>query len=504
MDMSTQPVKSQLYFCESFSCGLMDASPCYKPYFYTNKFTTLNLGFLMYALRKISTAVLILLLNIASQFASAQDLVLERLMEYLAIETVNPPGNETRGVEFFARIFDEEGIPYETAESAPGRGNIWARLEGGDEPALILLHHIDVVPASEEFWDSDPLVPEIRDGMIYGRGVADTKGLGILHLQAFLNLHRNNVSLNRDVIFMATADEEAGGFFGAGWLIENRPEIFENVGYVLNELTEPTQMDNGTIQVGIEVAQKRPFWLRLRSEDIPGHGSAPRLTSATTRLIAALERIRVQPFEPQVSDPVRSMFEQLAPFEEPRWQAAMANIDEAVEDPDFLVEFQAERPALHALIRNTCSLTMLSASDKINVVPPTASAEMDCRILPEQDANQFLDQLRQRIADDQIEIEQIMLFSPASSSADTELFRSMSRVLQERIPGANVFPSVLGAFTDSHFFRDLGIIAYGFGPVVVPDGFSSNYHGNNERWPLDSFIQGEQIMNAVVREFVEQ
>ncbi|MAY01943.1 MAG: peptidase M20 [Gammaproteobacteria bacterium] len=451
-----------------------------------------------------ASLVTVLFISCFIPVASAQNEALDWLLEYLAIDTVNPPGNEIRGVEFFADIFDAEGIAYETAESAPGRGNIWARLEGGDEPALILLHHIDVVPASEEFWDSDPLVPVIRDGLIIGRGVADTKGLGILHLQAFLNLHRNNIRLNRDVIFMATADEEAGGFFGAGWLIENRPEIFENVGFVLNELTEPTLMENGTIQVGIEVAQKRPFWLRLVSEDIPGHGSAPRITSATTRLVAALDRIREQPFEPQVSDPVRSMFEQLAPFEDPRWQTAMANIDEAVQDPGFLRDFQEERPALHALLRNTCSLTMLSGSDKINVVPPTASAEMDCRILPEQDANEFLDQLRERIADEQIEIEQIMLFGPASSSADTELFASMTRVLQERMPGANVFPSVLQAFTDSHFFRDLGIVAYGFGPVVIPDGFSSNFHGNNERIPLEGFIQGEQIMNAVVRGFVEE
>tara|TARA_R110002110_G_scaffold147129_2_gene337508 strand:- start:213815 stop:214375 length:561 start_codon:yes stop_codon:yes gene_type:complete len=179
--------------------------------------------------------------------ASAQDIALERLMEYVGINTVNPPGNEIRGAEFFAEIFEEEGIPYEMVESAPGRGNIWARLEGGDEPALVLLHHMDVVPASEEFWDTDPLEAVIRDGMLFGRGVFDTKSLGIAHLEAFLNLYREQVPLNRDVIFMATADEEAGGFFGAGWLIENRPEIFENVGFLLNEGSGSSTMPNGEI-----------------------------------------------------------------------------------------------------------------------------------------------------------------------------------------------------------------------------------------------------------------
>ncbi len=194
-----------------------------------------------------ASLVAVLIMSCVIPVASAQDIALERLMEYVGINTVNPPGNEIRGAEFFAEIFEEEGIPYEMVESAPGRGNIWARLEGGDEPALVLLHHMDVVPASEEFWDTDPLEAVIRDGMLFGRGVFDTKSLGIAHLEAFLNLYREQVPLNRDVIFMATADEEAGGFFGAGWLIENRPEIFENVGFLLNEGSGSSTMPNGEI-----------------------------------------------------------------------------------------------------------------------------------------------------------------------------------------------------------------------------------------------------------------
>jgi len=205
-----------------------------------------------------------------SSAAYSQNVPLDRLLEYLEIDTINPPGNESRGVVFFQRIFEEAGIDYETVESAPGRGNIWARLEGGDEPALVLLHHIDVVPATPEYWDTDPLDAVIKDGMIYARGTSDTKSLGIMHLEAFLYLHRNNIRLNRDVIFMATADEEAGGLFGAGWLVENRPEIFEGVGYLLNEGGGATLMENDEIQLQIEVAQKRPYWLRLVATDVPG------------------------------------------------------------------------------------------------------------------------------------------------------------------------------------------------------------------------------------------
>jgi len=139
-----------------------------------------------------------------------------KTQEYIRINTTNPPGNESKTVDFFARIFAQEGIPFDTASSAPGRGNIWARLKGGSEPALVLLHHMDVVPADPQYWDVDPFAATIKDGALYGRGTLDTKSLGIAELEAFLSLHRSKTPLRRDVIFIATADEEAGASFGAG------------------------------------------------------------------------------------------------------------------------------------------------------------------------------------------------------------------------------------------------------------------------------------------------
>ena len=185
----------------------------------------------------------------------------ERLSKYLKIDTVNPPGNESRGVEFLAAILDEAGIAYETAESAPGRGNLWAKLEasgGNKEPGLVLLHHIDVVPANRKYWSFEPLSGEVKDGFVYGRGAIDTKGLGIAQLQAFLALHASGKPLNRDVWLIATADEEAGGFFGAGWLIENRRELFSDVGYLLNEGGSARAFGD-TTAVLVEVTQKLPL-----------------------------------------------------------------------------------------------------------------------------------------------------------------------------------------------------------------------------------------------------
>ncbi|TDI92029.1 MAG: M20/M25/M40 family metallo-hydrolase, partial [Chloroflexi bacterium] len=158
--------------------------------------------------------LLITLLILSSASASALNYAADavtRLIEYIRIDTINPPGNESRGVDYFAAIFDAAGIAYETAESAPGRGNIWARLDGGRKPALVLLSHIDVVPADPRYWTVPPLAGEVVDGYIYGRGARDMKGLAVVQLQAFLALHASGARLNRDVIFMATADEEAGG-----------------------------------------------------------------------------------------------------------------------------------------------------------------------------------------------------------------------------------------------------------------------------------------------------
>jgi len=422
------------------------------------------------------------------------------VQRYVRINTVNPPGNEIRGAEFFAKIFEAEGIPYEIAESAPGRANIWARLEGGDAPALVLLHHMDVVPADKRYWDVDPLSGEIRDGYIYGRGTLDTKTGGILDLAAFLALHRSGVKLNRDVIFMATADEEAGGFYGAGWLVKNRPELFEHVGFLLNEGGGGELVD-GRVQYGIEVTQKVPYWLHLTARGEPGHGSRPLRSTAVTKLIAALDRLRRHPFPPRIIPAVDAYFKGIAPSAPEKWRVRYADMARAIHEPGVLEELQKDNPGLHALTRNTCSITRLEGSDKINVVPPEVSAELDCRLLPDQDPQAFLDELGTVLGDD-IKVRTIMGFTPAVSTTDTDLYRDIVAVSKEYFPGASVVPSVLGGFTDSHFFRDLGIVCYGYEASVIPLEDAGGVHGNNERVSIENVRRGVRMTWDIVRRFV--
>ncbi len=424
----------------------------------------------------------------------------DRLQNYIRVDTVNPAGNESRGVEFLGAILEEAGISYETVESAPGRGNIWARLEGGDEPALVLLSHIDVVPANAEYWDVDPLSGVVKDDYIYGRGAIDTKGLGITQLQAFIALHASGKKLKRDVIFMATADEEAGGFFGAGWLIENRPEIFEGVGYLVNE------GGSGLITTGkpvfrIEVTQKVPLWLKLTATDTPGHGSSPRLTSSVTRILRAGNRIADTTFEYRIVPEVRNLFQSSAEFREGELRTKLERIDESIKDPVFMTALQLREPGSVALLHNTCSITRLSGSSKINVVPPTASIELDCRLLPDQNPDAFLTELEHIINDDRISIETIMRFTPAVSDTNTPLYDSIQRVLTLHYENMKAVPSVSTGFTDSHFFRDMGIISYGFGPFLFGENEQTGVHGNNERISVANMIKGTEIMKDFVMDF---
>ena len=450
---------------------------------------------------RIVLVIAMLTLSLPSPAQTIEDEALAWLQAFIKIDTINPPGNESRAVDFLAKILDAEGIPYETAESAPGRGNLWARLEGGDEPALIMLQHTDVVPADLRYWTTDPLSGEIRDGYLWGRGTLDMKGTGISQLATFISLHRAGVALNRDVVLVATADEEAGGFFGAGWLVKEHPEIFDGAGLLINEggNGEETEED---IVFSVEVTQKVPVWLRLKAVDTPGHGSMPNASSSVTRIVDALGILRENPFEPRIVPAVDRMFQSLSESAAPEWADAYANIAGAIREPGFPEKLQAHSAFLHALTRDTCSMTRLGASNKINVVPPEAWAEIDCRILPDRPSEVFVEELRELIADSGVEIEVIMAFTPAVSETNTLLYRAIEDVTSERYPGSRVMPSVASGFTDSHFTRDLGIASYGFDPIVVPEAEFSRIHGNDERVSVEAFRRGVGDHLAIIRAVV--
>jgi len=427
----------------------------------------------------------------------------KRLSAYLQIDTVNPPGNESRGVKFLSEILDAAGIAYFSAESAPGRGNLWAKLPAtvaDKAPGLVLLHHIDVVPANRDYWSFDPLSGEIKDGFVYGRGAIDTKGLGIAQLQAFLALAQNGAPRNRDVWLIATADEEAGGFFGAGWLIEQHPELFKDVGYVLNE-GGGGRVFGDTTAVMVEVTQKIPLWLRLTAKGRPGHGSAPLVETSVTRMVRGLKRIIETEFPVHVLPAVADMFEGIAPFQSADDQQYFANLGNTPLTKEYLLALKMKNPGYHALLRNTCSVTRMEGSAKINVIPAEVHAELDCRLLPDQNPEEFLQTLSTIINDEQVSIEKIMGFSPAISKTDTPLYKSIQHISRVEF-GAEVVPTVSGGFTDSHFFRDMGITSYGYSPFAFTTAEFSGVHGNDERVSVQNVVRGVRVYYRLLENFV--
>jgi acetylornithine deacetylase/succinyl-diaminopimelate desuccinylase-like protein len=435
--------------------------------------------------------------------AKLQDEAVTRIEQYIRINTTNPPGNEDQTMKFFAKIFTEEGIPFETAESAPGRGNIWARLKGGSQPALVLLSHMDVVPADPKYWSVDPFAATVKDGDIWGRGALDTKTLGIVELEAFLALHRAKMPLDRDVIFMATADEEAGSAYGAGWVVEHHPEAFRGAGFVLNE-GGGGDVEQGRQEFGIEVTQKVPYWFKLTSTGKPRHGSEPQVASAVNRLVRALYRLQTYQFAPRIIPAVDTYFKGLAPTAAPQWKAAFLDMSKTIQDRDALLRLQTEYPDLAALTRNTCSITMLKGSNKINVIPAEAEAQLDCRLLPDQNVAEFKQELRDALNDPGIKIDQLLGFTPAVSSTDTPLYRAIVEVTKKHYPSAAIVPAVSTGFTDSHFFRDRGIASYGYAPFLIPQADESGVHGNDERISIENVRVGTQMMYEIVEKMVSQ
>ena len=451
------------------------------------------------------TVLTLILLNLYFLSNSFSDSIEEEafsfLKEYIKINTVNPPGNESRAVDFYARIFDEEEIYYEHIESAPGRGNIWARIKGGNKPALMMLQHTDVVPADPKHWSVQPFDATEKDGFLYGRGTLDMKGTGITQLATFLSLKSNSIPLNRDVIFLATADEEAGGFYGVGWLIKNKPEIFKNVELLINEGGSGRIINNNLV-FEIELTQKVPVWLKFIAVDTPGHGSSPRTSSSVTRLIDGLHYLKENPFPPRIISSVDEYFLGMSNYLEEEKAEDYRNIDGSIKRENFIKQLQIRSPFHHSLTRDTCSITRLGASNKINVVPPVAWAEIDCRILPDRTAEDFINEIKYMMKPFDIKVETIMAFTSASSTTESELYKTIKSTLKNLYPHSHIIPRVTTGFTDSHFTRDLGIQSYGFNPIIVPLKEFGRIHGNDERININAFKQGVKDHLAIIKSLV--
>ena len=453
------------------------------------------------------------------------DLAVSWMQEYLRIDTTNPPGNEMRAVEFYKKILDAEGIENRVSEYAPGRGDLWARiprdsadsarnphpvsenattmghpLSLGESRPLILLNHMDVVTSDASHWRVPPFSGEIRDGYIWGRGAQDMKDEGLAQLVVMVMLKREHVKLDRDVIFLAVADEEVDDT-GTDWFIQNQRDLLENAEFVINEGGE-NLLENGKVKyVGVDVGEKTTYWLHVVAHGRPGHGSRPNADSAPNRLVRALNKILAYQTPLRVLPVVDEFLRDMAPYESPDRAAYYRDVKKAIGDKKFQDEVERDE-SLNFLLRDTIALTMMGGSQQTNVIPPEAWANLDVRILPGGDPKVVLEALRRVVNDPNVSIEpEDKKFLVANySGTDNVLYAAIRDVAGKYFPGTPVVPHITSGYTENQRYRPLGMVAYGFNPYTATDEEGNTEHGNDERIRVDEVQRGPRILFDVVAE----
>lgn len=419
------------------------------------------------------------------------------LSKAIRIPTVNPPGNEKPLARMLVGILEDAGVEARVidtpaSDGAEGRAAAWARVRGnGKRRPVVLLSHLDTVPADPADWAIAPFEGATGAGSVVGRGALDAKGVAVVHLMATLAIARRAEPLERDVIFLATPDEETGGRYGAAYLVRERRSLLYDAELLLTEGGGIQTGEGGTSPVwGVTVTEKAPCWIDVVAEGTPGHSSAAPRETTVTRLLDALERVRRLEPPVHVVPEVARMFaavESLAPAED---RAGFANLAKALEtDLAFRERFLAD-PGRAALVRNTLAITVLEGSNQTNVIPGTARAQLDVRLLPGEDCSDFVHTLQEAIGDPSIRVEPFLAFTTSSSPVDSPLFRAIETVAAELDPGAPVVPRAIAGFTDAHYFRDLGIVAYGFVPRWLPPSETRGIHGPNEKISIENLRRG--------------
>ncbi len=427
------------------------------------------------------------------------------LSRYIQIDTTNPPGNEIKAAQFLKQVLDREGIESRIIESVPGRGNLYARVKGdGSKKAVAMMHHMDVVPAVAEQWREPPLSGLVKQGVVWGRGARDNKGPGIIELMTLLILKRQNLALGGDVIFIGTADEEAGGIRGAGYLLEHHLDLFKNVGVVLNEGGGIRADEKGRARLySVGIAEKVPLWLKLTASGTPGHGASPGSNQAVVKLIGALHRISQYQSPIKVVPEVQKFYAASAGKAPADRRTHYGDLAKALKDPAFAAEFTKDR-SNNARVRNTISITRVKGSDKINVVPASATAELDVRLLPGEEPKAFIAELSRVMGDESIEIEILLSRVAATSPANPEAIKVIRAFAQAHDPGTPVIFPLGSGFTDCHFFRVKGIPCFGFIPQRTVPSEEGLTHGVDERVTVERLSSGMKAMYEIVRKLAAQ
>jgi acetylornithine deacetylase/succinyl-diaminopimelate desuccinylase-like protein len=430
------------------------------------------------------------------------------LSRYIQFDTTNPPGQEAPAIEFLADELRQRGFEPNVLTAAPGRANLIVRWRspGQVKAGPILLYaHADVVPASAGDWSVPPFAGRIKEGFVWGRGALDDKGLGIIFLQSLSLLKQQACPLQRDVILLIGADEEACGGSGVCWLLKHHPDlikaefVWDEGGMGLQASTLIRDSAQGThpplqYVYNIAIAEKTAMTVKLVASGTPGHASIPHSDSATDRLVRALTRIKSWERPMRLTEPVIQMLRRLASSQPFPYSFLFAQAGNPLTWPFLRLALQSNL-LFAPLIRNTVNLTMLKSGQKSNVIPAQAEAKLDIRLLPGEEPEAILSELRSAMSDAKVEImvEDLPALPPASKM-DTAFYQALTETLSALAPPGLVTPYLSPGATDSRFFRQAAMQAYGFMPMLLNAQELSRIHGVDERVSLANLRWGIQVV----------
>lgn len=424
----------------------------------------------------------------------------ELLRSLIRMDTTNPPGNELPAAQFVATYLREAGLSPVVIGTGANRACTVARIPGaGTRPPLLLTAHLDVVGAEAASWRHPPFAAEVHDGYIWGRGAIDMKNMVAMCMTVMRLLAELGAPLDRDIIFAAVADEEAGCEHGSLHLVEHYPELVR-AEYMLGEVGGFSMHLMGRSFYPIQVAEKGICWVKLHVTGTPGHGSVPNPESAVVQLAETIAILGHQHFPFHPTAPVRQFIEGMAahlPFPVSHLLPLMAHETLGPRLLNLIVRDPAQRRSFAALLANTATPTVVRAGVQTNVIPGGATVEIDGRTLPGQDTGAYLRELRVLLGPD-VGIDVMRELPPVVNSVDTPVYRHLERVLRDHDPAAIPIPYVIPGFTDAKAFSRLGAQCYGFSPVRFERShkiaFSDLYHGHDERIPIDGFKWGLGVL----------
>ena len=425
------------------------------------------------------------------------------LSNYLRVNTTNPPGNELLAARFLKAILEREGIEaqiLDTTELGPNRANLYARLRSnGTKKAIALVHHMDVVPATPSSWSVDPFSGAIKDGYVWGRGAIDMKGAGIAQLMALIAIKRSGVPLTRDIVYIGNADEELTSTGGLVF-VSKHPDLLKDVEYLITEGGDNLLQNGKVVYFAVGVAEKRTFWQRLTVNGVPSHGSRPTKQNPVPRLVAALYKISQFETPLHLTPGVDKFFRDIARLYPEPQRSWLSNVTVALNDPKAR-EWILSDIFWNAYLRNTISLTGLAGSNKTNVIPGVATADIDVRLLPDQNPAEFLKTLQGVVGDTAVHFTTLLQpKTPLESPIDTDLFRAIEKASHEREPTAFVTTPMETAATDRPTYRKLGITTYGFSPFRIPrPEIQRGMHGNDERLSVENVGYGTRFLYDILR-----